>query len=184
MKNKSEKRLQKASLHVLYEYKMLVCTLVNPFPEGSDDYWGNVKIEIYLIHARTLLEFFSKNVAYSDDIRCCDFISDTCKLTTLTNTKQAINDKIKMMNKHLAHLTEVRLDNPVTNWPPIIIEITEVIAHKISQFMKFADPKSLDPAWRNMTDFDLAVRKYLGSPKGKITTNVSMATSDILSTRA
>ena len=71
------------------------------------------KLEIFLLHARGLYEFFYNSTKYNDDARAYEFVSDPQKWEKERPAKtEYITNALEQINKELAHLTYKRHAGP------------------------------------------------------------------------
>jgi len=112
-------RIQDSILyHLGYEWWMLRATfdLLKELPEDADPV-RNALLESYLIHARALIVFFSLKPLKNDD-------------WTVTNLDHGLEQTVcpsalekfrKIINKHVAHLTESRLRS-INEYPTVDVQ--------------------------------------------------------------
>lgn len=104
-----EEKFKFLAEHFFYEVQQLlvaVYVVKSPIP-----YWMNIKLEVFLLHARALYEFFySENkLNEEDDARAYDFVLDIDKWRKERPIKSNYIEKaIKRMNKELSHITYKR----------------------------------------------------------------------------
>ena len=67
-------------------------------------------LESFLLHARNLVEFFEGKPKYEDDLTCRDF-QDLNGVPIEGISLGFPNDFMKLLHKHLAHMSKVRLDD-------------------------------------------------------------------------
>lgn len=122
---------------VLYELEILNACFPH-FYVVKNKIDENIRLEAFLLHARNLI-YFLEGCCREDDIKCTDFIDNTGKkIEPLTlYIPEQLKDKI---NKHLQHLSKMRLEEKVL-WP------VSSIAHEINRAVAtFADQLSPEVA--------------------------------------
>ena len=119
-----EEKFKFLAEHFFYEIQQLlvaVYVVKHPLP-----FWINIKLEVFLLHARSLYEFFySKEKRNDDDARAYDFIVDVNKWVRERPLKSNdIEQSIKRMNKELSHITYKRHSGvvPEKQWELVTIK--------------------------------------------------------------
>ena len=107
-----DKKFEFLDEHFFYEVQQLlvgVYVIRHPFP-----FWVNIKLEIFLLHARGLYEFFYNDPKkYEDDACAYEFVSDPEKWEKERPVKaEYITNALEQINKELAHLTYKRHAGP------------------------------------------------------------------------
>ena len=81
---------------------------------AKDDVAANAFLESMLLHARATTDFFIMDRRYPSDIQRTEFAPEW--IPEPTDAVKRIRAHVKLINKHLAHLTWERLDNESPPW--------------------------------------------------------------------
>ena len=113
---------------------------------AKDDVAANAFLESMLLHARSAADFFVMTRGYPTDIRRTDFAPE--RNPQPTDAVKRIRAHVRLMDKHLAHLTWERLDNasPAWDYNDIADDILAV-ADRWSVHLRSSDP-GLDATFR------------------------------------
>ena len=113
---------------------------------AKDDVAANAFLESMLLHARSAADFFVMTRGYPTDIRRTDFAPE--RNPEPTDAVERIRVHVKLIDKHLAHLTWERLDNasPAWDYNDIADDILAV-ADRWSVHLRSSDP-GLDATFR------------------------------------
>lgn len=142
---------------LLYEIRMME----NSFPSRcvpKDFFEKNVRLESFLLHARNLINFLENNKKTSDDIVVSDF-KDVNGVPFQRIQLSLSSDIKKRINKHLSHLTKVRLkEKPEWN----ISAIRNTVNQGLSQFLnQVSDNHFPTIAGRTKKDFNNLINNSL-----------------------
>ncbi len=141
-----EEKFKFLAEHFFYEIQQLlvaVYVVKHPLP-----FWINIKLEVFLLHARSLYEFFySKEKRNDDDARAYDFVGDVNNWLKERPLKSSdIEQSIKRMNKELSHITYKRHSGVVLEkqWDltPIkdhLLAVTKVFLENVPNGSKIMD---------------------------------------------
>lgn len=97
---------------VAYEFKMMewISDKIISDVRGADEYTKSMLLEVFLLHARILHDFFILDAKRDDDVSAVHFFDDP---SVWVSKRDAICTKLKAeqvrLNKKLAHLTYKRL---------------------------------------------------------------------------
>lgn len=112
MLNMEDKKFEFLDEHFFYEVQQLLVGV--HVIRHSLPFWVNIKLEIFLLHARGLYEFFYNDLKkYEDDACAYEFIGNLEKWKKERPVKtKYITDALEQINKELAHLTYKRHAGP------------------------------------------------------------------------
>ena len=101
--------------------------LLNRMPQPPNKVLYNVYMEVVLLHARNLLDFFTGKESEKDDIRASHFVSSgehPQEGRWASSLMPYLSEHKDDINKHLSHLTYRRVvEKPEWNWRKIGEEI-------------------------------------------------------------
>ncbi len=163
--NKTKEELKGASIHVAYEFGMLI--LSYPFNNYSIrmqekninifafPFINNMRLESFRIHSRALIDFFTKK-GFNDDIFYKDFFYNQDNINLVFSFSNSIENKI---NPTTAHLSYIRVDQDKFIREPNeeeIKQITKEICDYVKVFYESVNQSFLDdlakqiiPYWLN-----------------------------------
>lgn len=108
---RSTEELSKALEHLHYEFSML-CAVSEALASGRTlpSWERNALLESFVVHVRTLIDFFYPSIARDNDVLAIDFFQDPAVWRELT---PALSDLLatcrERAHKEIAHLTYARL---------------------------------------------------------------------------
>lgn len=147
--NRTPDYLRRASVEIWYEYSMF-CQLAKGLASGvfEEGLVRNATLEAFLLHARTLIEFFYNASPRRDDIVAQDFMPISVTWTEICPPISTVLENVRQRaGKHLAHLTYDRLEvKPETKpWP--FLEILSGVAAPLRVFLQYVPRNMLSDDW-------------------------------------
>jgi hypothetical protein len=138
--------------HVAYEVEMLVEIARRLTPPLADTVTTNAYLESFLIHARALDDFLEKSDGKEDnDVIARDYYGGWAPKTSLPPGLR------KVINKRVAHLTDVRAK------PHEGVQPSDILRPLLGTFCAFADKLSAG-RWPEVDNAAGMARRFLADP--------------------
>ena len=116
-KKRTTKELKGGLQQLTYEFNMLnSLAYILAFDRNAQGVIHNALLESFLIHARTLIDFFYDECPYPDDIIAAHFLAKEKWESIRLEKSQLLGNVVKNANKYLAHITYTRLQGKIS-WP-------------------------------------------------------------------
>ena len=100
---RSDEELRRAAHHVAHDIRMLG----RAFERHQDDPFAYTA---WVVHCRSVMEFFGENKNHKDDIHVSDFLDSWGSVVKGTKKPNGYKDIREAVNKLAAHLTYTRLE--------------------------------------------------------------------------
>lgn len=147
---RTEEELRKASHHLHYEFSMLI-SITQAFASGiaSGGWLVNALLESFVIHFRTLLDFFyPPDNSKPDDVLASDYFDNSEDWAKIRpHLSDTLNRYKIRAHKEIAHLTYARLDvtPEIKGWA--FLEIAREMEQLMDLFLKHIPKNRLEELW-------------------------------------
>lgn len=141
----SKNDLEEAAKHLFYEVWMLdknVEFLESATPPDGPSPNYNARLESFLVHLRSLIDFFYKEPR-DDDMGAVQFLPDSKDWTPPDSERKALREARSRTNKELAHLTHDRVGKTLSEKEWDFPDLHARIWRVMERFLDDADDEKL-----------------------------------------